>query len=181
MFERNTKATTVRVPKSLAKEVDDEITRTRAYSNRQSYTEYAIRQYIEIMDRMILNQLETPNDEGPVGKYTILKGILNFHVRAGENRYEKYKGAPESIIIRLPIGLIERIELFCLYFSNHLNVQNFIRIAMAAAIELEDPHEAVMKKFHELEGAITPEMIAGYDKTSFDKAMEDYFKNIALK
>ena len=61
MFKGNTKVMMVGVPKSLAKKIDDEIVNTMAYSNRQNYVEFAIRQYVGILDSMVPERMSIVN------------------------------------------------------------------------------------------------------------------------
>jgi predicted DNA binding CopG/RHH family protein len=158
MFNKTTKAITIRVPEELAKRIDSEMAETGFYSNRQSYVECAIREQITHMDRLTDDVLYKEKEEGPVGKYFLIQAIQKIYKNGTEKEYEKYEGKPESIIIRLPEGLINTILFMGLDYFGEPNVQNFARNAIIAKIEMGSPSREIYRSFYELKNAANSEL-----------------------
>jgi hypothetical protein len=140
--------------------------------------EHAIRNYLERVDSLIENALnsDTLKSEGPIGGLALIEDLVTRFNMELEEKYKKYQGVPESIIIRLPDGLSTRILSFALKFGYN-NIQNLARFALIAQEKLDiDKHNEIMEILKDMQSKRIQNMSENADKT-----MEKFISEIKKK
>ena len=127
-----TVAITIRIPTNLAEEIDELIEDSGLYVNKPDFIMQAIRYFIFKMEDIANEILDFKNvNEGPIGRYTIFKEEMTANREQFIDRYkEKNDGGPRAVLLRMPIGFLQKIDVMNVHILGYSRSQDTIRIAI---------------------------------------------------